>query len=152
MSSSWDRGSIWVNIVRLRRTISGGVLRIKNQKNMKNLELLAWMSTQFRLRIDMMLANFISPSGIWSIWNDTEKISMAPALRMTRSIKEMLPFFLHFLGVRFTCNFYLFLSFCFWGLPSSFVVVNLQSYLQCLCSCCTPKRILLPIPRVQPSH
>ena len=33
------------------------------------------------------------PSGIWSIWNDTEKISMAPALRMTRSIKEKQPFF-----------------------------------------------------------
>jgi hypothetical protein len=28
-----------------------------------------------------------------SIWNDTEKISMAPALRMTRSIKETQPFF-----------------------------------------------------------
>lgn len=29
-----------------------------------------------------------SPSGIWSIYNNTEKISMAPALRMTHANKE----------------------------------------------------------------
>jgi hypothetical protein len=34
---------------------------------------------------------------LWSTWNDTEKISMAPALRMTRSIKEKLPIFCLFL-------------------------------------------------------
>ena len=46
------------------------------------------------LRIYFKIVKLFLPSGIWSIWNDTEKISMAPALRMTRSIKEKLPIFL----------------------------------------------------------
>jgi hypothetical protein len=37
--------------------------------------------------------SFPSPQGIWSTRKDTEKISMAPALRMTRIIKEKLVFF-----------------------------------------------------------
>jgi len=42
------------------------------------------------------------PQGIWSNREDTEKISMAPALRMTRSIIERLRFFfVFFVGVVF---------------------------------------------------
>jgi hypothetical protein len=41
-----------------------------------------------------------SPSGIWSFCNDTEKFSMAPALRMTCSNKLKLPFFWCFVWLR----------------------------------------------------
>ena len=44
--------------------------------------------------IYVKIVHLPSPSGIWSIYNDTEKISLAPALRMTRSIKEKLKIFL----------------------------------------------------------